>query len=536
MTVPHSGETLLPRDAKPRTRAGGLPPELLTQSARRLRILALQYAFIFFMSDPLLAILFPEERAMFLSSALRWAPSSMSIATALLVVALTYSRRVAVRTVLDMGLVFEVVGSFGIAAAQYLDPSRYAAGPPWIGLSWVAVWMLGFTVVVPSEPRRALAAALMSATSVPLVVGVAIATRLAPFRLPPARFFFAVVLPYLLVVLVAYVGARIVYSLGTELKRAQDLGSYRLVERLGQGGMGEVWRARHRLLVRPAAIKLIRPEVFGGSSLERRSELQTRFEREAQATASLRSPHTIELYDFGIADDGAFYYVMEFLDGFDLEALVERFGPVPPERAIHLLIQVCHSLAEAHEDGLIHRDIKPANVYVCRYGREVDFVKVLDFGLVKSGGDEGATELNLTRGHVGGTPAFMAPEQALGDAATDGRSDIYSTGCLAYWLVTGQLVFTGRTAVDTVLQHTQTKPVPPSQRTELEIPESFEQLILACLEKNPADRPPTAASLAASLARIVTTQTWTQDLAGQWWDVHHPRASQVPRLGRERAT
>ena len=201
---------------------------------------------------------------------------------------------------------------------------------------------------------------------------------------------------------------------------------------------------------------------------------------------------------------------------------------MPSERAIHLLIQVCHSLAEAHEDGLIHRDIKPANLYVCRYGREVDFVKVLDFGLVKSGGEEGATALNLTRDHVRRNPRFHGARAGARRRGIDGRSDIYSTGCLAYWLVTGQLVFTGRTPVDTVLQHTQTKPVPPSQRTELEIPEAFEQLILACLEKNPADRPPSAESLAASLARIETTQAWTQDLAGQWWDVHHPKTPQAP--------
>jgi eukaryotic-like serine/threonine-protein kinase len=531
MNLPPSAETLLPRDAGPRTSINALPPELLAQSARRLRVLALQYAFIFFMSDPLLAILFPEDRAVFLSSALRWAPSVTSITAALLLAASTWSRRLAVGTVLDIGLVFEVVGSFGIAAAQYLDPSRYAAGPPWLGLSWVAVWMLGFTIVVPSQPRRALTAALASATSVPLVAGFAMAAGLAPIQLPPTRFFFAIVLPYLLVALVAYVGARIVYSLGTELKRAQDLGSYRLVERLGQGGMGEVWRARHRLLARPAAIKLMRPEVLGGSTLERQSELHMRFEREAQATASLRSPHTIELYDFGIADNGAFYYVMEFLDGFDLETLIERFGPVPPERAIHLLTQICHSLAEAHAEGLIHRDIKPANVYVCRYGREVDFVKVLDFGLVKSRGDERATEPSLTQNHyAGGTPAFMAPEQVLGDKPIDGRSDIYAMGCLAYWLVTGQLVFTGRTVVETMLQHTQTKPTPPSQRTELVIPKAFDDAILACLEKDPKDRPATADALAARLASIETTGSWTEDLGRQWWDAYHPRTAKGVEL------
>jgi serine/threonine-protein kinase len=519
-------ETLLPRDDERRSRVTGLPPDLLAQSARRLRVVALLYAFVFFTSDPLTTIFFRDERASFLSNAIRWAPSTISIATALLVAALTWSRRIPVGTVLTVGLIFEVAGSFGIAAAQYLDITRWGIDPPWAGLSWVAVWMLGYTVIIPSPPRWALVAALASAGSVPLVVGLVLATHTGGPQISALLYFLRIVLPYLLVVLIAYVGSRVVYRLGTELKRARELGSYQLVERLGSGGMGEVWRARHRLLARPAAIKLMRPEVLGGSSPGRRSELHARFEREAQATSSLRSPHTIQLYDFGVADDGAFYYVMELLDGFDLEALVDRFGPISPERAMHLLKQVCHSLAEAHAAGLIHRDIKPANVYACRYGREVDFVKVLDFGLVKSQDDLRGRSLDITANHaVGGTPAFMSPEQAATDRLLDGRSDIYAMGCLAYWLVTGQLVFTGRNAMETILQHVQTTPIPPSLRTELEIPAALDQLILECLEKNPSNRPPTAEAVAARLASIGTRGSWTPEQAWQWWEVHHPQKS-----------
>jgi serine/threonine-protein kinase len=190
------------------------------------------------------------------------------------------------------------------------------------------------------------------------------------------------------------------------------------------------------------------------------------------------------------------------------------------------LTQVCESLGEAHSEGLIHRDIKPANVYVCRYGREVDFVKVLDFGLVKSGGDERVTEVSLTRDHhPGGTPAFMAPEQVLGDNAIDARSDIYAIGCVAYWLVTRQLVFTGRTAMDTMLQHTQAKPAPPSQRTEVKVPETLDRVILDCLAKKPDDRPASVDVLAARLCSIDTEERWTTDRARVWWDTHHPKAS-----------
>jgi serine/threonine-protein kinase len=476
---------------------------------------------VFFMSNPFTAILFPDERVEFLSSILRWGPSAASISAALVVAALTWNRRIAIETVLIVGLLFEVVGSFGIAAAQYLDVNRYATAPPWGGLSWVAVWMLGFTVMIPSPPRWALLAALASASAVPTVVALAIVADPGPIGVSPLRFFLLVVLPYLLVVLIAYVGARLVYRLGTELKRARELGAYRLVERLGEGGMGEVWRAQHRLLARPAAVKLMRPEVRDADP-NRQAELHARFEREAQATSSLRSPHTIQLYDFGVADDGAFYYVMELLDGFDLQSLIERFGPIPPARAVHLLRQVCHSLAEAHAEGLIHRDIKPANVYVCRYGREVDFVKVLDFGLVKPVAER-RPDVGITANHtVGGTPAFMSPEQVLGTEAIDGRSDIYAFGCLGYWLLTGQTVFTGRTAMEAVVQHTQAKPVPPSERTELEIPDALDRLILTCLEKSPDDRPATADAVAERLSAIVTRAEWTPEDARRWWDVHHP--------------
>jgi serine/threonine-protein kinase len=513
---------LVPEETHTRTSSTGLPPDLLAQAARRLRVQLLLYSFAFFVSNPLTAVLFPADRAQFLASPLRWAPSTISIVAALLIVAITLSRRVPVAAVLALGLVFEVIGSFGIAAAQYLDASRWVHSPPWGGLSWVAVWVLGFAVIVPNPPRHALAASLASVSAVPLTVGFVMAVDPAGPNLRPLPFFFHLVLPYLVIVVIAYVAARVVYQIGTEVTRARELGSYRLVERLGQGGMGEVWRAKHRLLARPAAIKLMRPDVLGGRG--RSDEVKARFEREAQATASLRSPHTVALYDFGVADDGRFYYVMELLDGFDCDTLVERFGPVPAARAVHLLLQVCHSLAEAHANGLTHRDVKPANVLVCRYGRDEDFVKVLDFGLVKSHTDAGVTAVDVSRDHaVRGTPAFMAPEQILGHAV-DGRTDIYAVGCLAYWLVTGQRVFTGTSGMDMLLKHAHAVPEPPSRRTENVVPAPLDRLVLDCLAKDPSERPASADVVRARLDDIGAADPWSPDRIHTWWQLHHPRA------------
>jgi serine/threonine-protein kinase len=269
-------------------------------------------------------------------------------------------------------------------------------------------------------------------------------------------------------------------------------------------------------------VKLVRAERLARDPEQRRVAL-ARFEREAQATALLRSPHTIELYDFGVKDDGTLYYVMELLSGLDLDAMVRRFGPLSPARAIQFALQVCDSLGEAHERGLIHRDVKPGNLFVCRYGRRADFVKVLDLGLVKQHGDgvlDGDAKLTADDA-VSGTPAFLAPEQVMG-AEIDGRTDIYALGCVLYWTLTGAFVFEGKSAMDTMLRHVQDAPTPPSARAEQAVPAALDELTLACLAKPPADRPHDIDVLAARLAAIDAGEPWTAERAAEWWDRHLP--------------
>jgi serine/threonine-protein kinase len=306
--------------------------------------------------------------------------------------------------------------------------------------------------------------------------------------------------------------------LGTEVTRARELGSYRLENRLGQGGMGEVWRANHRLLARPAAIKLIRSTVARGIS----DDMRRRFEREAQVIARLRSPHTVTLFDFGVTDEGSFYYVMELLDGVDADTLIKRFGPIPAGRVVHVLRQICHSLSEADSCGLVHRDIKPANIFLCRYGEDLDFVKVLDFGIAKAvheSSPEEQTAITIPN-VIQGTPAFIAPEQALGSRDVDTRADIYSTGCVAYWLLTGQLVFTADTPMQLLLAHVQTPPPAPSSRTENPIPSDLEGLVLSCLAKDPEQRPRSPRDLLLRLDGLVLPQPWNEARAREWWKMH----------------
>ena len=303
-----------------------------------------------------------------------------------------------------------------------------------------------------------------------------------------------------------------------QLNEAFSMGSYRLVTPLGSGGMGEVWLAKHRLLVRPAAVKLIRHDVSPGAPRER---LVRRFEREAQVTAGLRSPHTVQLYDFGVNDTGSFYYVMEFLNGLDLHQIGTRFGPQPAERVIMLLRQACRSLAEAHERGLVHRDIKPANLFVTRLGTEFDYVKILDFGVVKDQSGHDATMLS-NQDIVQGTPAFMAPEIVLGEEGIDGRADLYSLACTAYWALTGHTLFEATSPAKMLLQHVQTRPEPPSARSELAIPRELDDIVMMCLEKDPAKRPDSALQLELDLARVPCEKTWTNERAQNWWTTHAP--------------
>jgi serine/threonine protein kinase len=327
--------------------------------------------------------------------------------------------------------------------------------------------------------------------------------------------------PSYLLLGVAVVISHVVTRLGKQVAKERELGSYRLGELLGRGGMGEVYRASHRMLARPAAIKLIHPQVLATQDRKSAGLAVARFRREAEAAAQLRSPHTVELYDFGETEDGTLYFVMELLEGMDLETLVRREGPLPQKRAIYILRQVCESMEEAHASGLVHRDIKPANIHVGRVGLRHDFVKVLDFGLVKSvtptgGEDSMATAAGLTPG----TPAYMAPEMALGESV-DGRADLYALGCVAYYLLTGTLVFEAANGLQLIAKHLHETPVPPSQRSELPIAPELDRLVLACLAKRPDDRPESATELDRRLGEI-EVEPWSEAEATQWWRTHQP--------------
>lgn len=507
-----------------------LPVEILREGTKRLQSLALIYAALFVIvffgvnlaKGAVRPELFAEPRSLFTGAAILLGLGFFAIAR--------YAN-LPLHRMMDLGLVFLVVSTLGLSLANMWD-----AYPTWdqevfgvpVFIPWECVWIIIFPLIAPNTPGKTLLAALGAASTAPLVLFLSMAFGATSPEVPFSSMLIFFLVTTYLCAFVAYMIARGIYRFGARLREAQIIGCYRLVKLLGAGGMGEVWVAEHCMLARPAAIKLIRPQMLGADEATRSAVLR-RFEREAQATAALHSCHSISLYDFGTTEDGSFYYVMELLEGMNLKELVKIYGPISATRTVYLLQQACHSLAEAHARGMIHRDIKPANIFVCHQGLDLDFVKVLDFGLVKAPAGLRRDETELTvEGMMYGTPGFIAPEIALGKTDIDVRADIYGLGCVAYWLLTGERVFEGETPMAEAVHHIQSPPVPPSQRTRNAIPKGLEQVILASLEKEPSDRPQNAIELSRLLGQSVENGMWTQVDARDWWALHAPEWREKP--------
>jgi eukaryotic-like serine/threonine-protein kinase len=427
------------------------------------------------------------------------------------------------QTIVHLGGVFQVYMAFCIAVGE----TAMLEGPSTvvIGVSKVALWLILCGVLIPTTPLANLLAGGFCVLAWP--AGYWTAASVFGREFTGWNRVSMWMAPLVLCGVWTYLINRRVYAMELRTQRVDDLGSYQLEYLIGQGGMGEVWRAKHRLLARDAAVKIIRPQILTGRSMRDESVIRKRFEREARATASLRSPHTVALFDFGSTKDGLFYYVMELLMGIDLQTLVARYGPMHPGRVLNILIQICESLEEAHRLSMVHRDVKPRNVFLSKLGSQHDFAKVLDFGLVKARFSE-EESLTTLDGTATGTPAYMAPEIALGAKELDGRADIYALGCVAYFMLTGEMVFDEGSATAIALAHVQKAPVPPSQRTELPIPGGLEQVIMQCLEKDPEKRPRSAQELARRLEALNDVPRFNRDNAAEWWDTNLPMQDVQP--------
>lgn len=401
------------------------------------------------------------------------------------------------------------VMALGIAEAHLLLEQDPVHGL-FVGLLACSYVLLARAIAVPSTPRRTLAVSSLAMTPM-----AAAGVYLLPGTQVPGIDLSMAVLDILTwcvaAVAMTTVSSRVIFGLRAEIRKVRRLGQYTLEEKLGEGGMGIVYRASHAMLRRPTAIKMLSPEKTGEENIRR-------FEREVQLTASLSHPSTVVIFDYGRTPLGIFYYAMEYLDGLNLEQLVKHDGPQPPARVVHILHQVCGALAEAHGVGLIHRDVKPANIILSERGGMPDVAKVVDFGLVKPFETTSTSaSLAVTSANVLiGTPLYMAPEAISGGFPVDGRSDLYALGAVGYSLLTGTPVFQAKNVVEVLAQHLQTAPEPPSARID-GIPPDLEQVVLRCLAKRPGDRYDDASSLQHALGRCAQHLPWATDLALQWW-------------------
>jgi eukaryotic-like serine/threonine-protein kinase len=495
-----------------------IPYDLLKQASQRLEVMALLAVALWILSTVLYHVV--DLKAAGVNWMSFQATDGLVGIGAVVSIALFFYVRHSSRDprfILDLGLAYMVLNAALVGLILHWEPNAHASTLPM--LSWNGVLVLMFAATLPNDAVKTAVAGLLVVSMNP--IGMLIARARSSWAFDSALTAWTMHYPDFLLVGVSLVISRIVTGLGHQVARAREMGSYELGELIGRGGMGEVYKATHRMLARPAAVKLIRPELLAARNGEQAHIAVERFHREATAAAQLRSPHTVGLYDFGTTDDGTLYFAMELLDGMDLESLVTQSGPLPAARVVHILLQACDSLAEAHAAGLVHRDIKPANIHIGRFGLRDDFVKVLDFGLVTSGGAaSGRSQMATLAGTTPGTPAYMSPEMALGEKV-DGRTDIYALGCVAYYLLTGQLVFPTGNAVQSLIKRLHDEPVPPSQRSEIPIPADLEAIVMTCIRKDPASRPTSAGALARSLAAVNVT-AWTNEQARHWWAVHQP--------------
>lgn len=493
----------------------GMPDDLLAESVQRLAWVGLTYSVCYAAVD----------RAYRLSAQIKDFPFFdamlvLGLTMGCLIFAMARWSRWPAHRILAAGLIFEVLAAALISLGE--------AHRPWTGhsevrgFSGLCGWIPMFSMLVPAGRLPSAIATLAAAATLPAAFA---AHAWFGWPWPPAEDLLLLWMPPFLFAGAGIFLSQSLYRLRMRVRQAQEMGSYRLLECIGQGGMGEVWRAEHRMLARQAAIKLIKQQT--GDPIQTR----LRFEREAKAISGLQSPHTVTLFDYGVTPEGSLYYAMELVKGLDMEELVKRYGPLPSARAAYLLCQVCASLAEAHAAGLHHRDIKPRNILVGRMGIECDFVKVLDFGLVKSTAPQ---DLELTHpGATMGTPAYMAPEASLA-VQPDHRADLYAVGCVAYWLLTGSAVFEAKTTTAMLMQHARRQPVPPSARTEVPVRPDLERLILQCLAKQPAERPQSAEELRERFQSLA--HGWTREDASRWWNVHQPARSKIDPVADLTAT
>ena len=512
----------------PQGQAAGLhtlPPDLLAQAAGRVRIAgyaigAIWLIFLILMNP--LSRLLEGNRMM----GRGWPmPGNLIAAIGLglsLLMAWWVPRLKDGHLALRVGLGYQVVTCALLALIAQWSPD-----PDPRGVAVVSLVILVYPSIAPASWRATLAAALLSALTEPAAFGLAMYRGVAPDY--SAMQYVIAFIPEFVAAGLALVPARVIRSLGQKVSEAREVGNYRLENLLGKGGMGEVYRATHRLIARPAAVKLISPEILGQADRNTADRAVERFRREATAVAALRSPHTVELYDYGVANNGSMFYVMELLDGVDLQRMVDLSGPLPTARVIHFLRQACNSLGEAHQMGLVHRDIKPSNLFACRLGLSLDVIKVLDFGLVS---ELRPTVSSVTMADVPvGTPAFMAPEQLGGGGPMDARTDLYGLGSVAFWMLTGRLVFEAA-ALHTLLALLVTRPAPsPSAVRGEAIPAELEALVLRCLAKEPADRPGSAEEMLEVLEPLAVAHPWTAADAAGWWEKHQPAAGKVPAAG-----